>query len=78
MTQNCPPKERKRLLLPEEMLTSLALPVRPHFSAVAGAPAVPIGDVSLPQQARMAGNAMSLPALGAVMLAAACFVEFAA
>lgn len=68
-------EERQRVLLPEEMLASLFLPVTDRFAARAGAPRVPIECVSLPQQARMAGNGMSLPAIGAIVLLAVSYVE---
>jgi hypothetical protein len=65
-------KVKERVLLPVEMLSSLALPVLPDFANICGVKCMELDNISEPQLARMAGNGMSVPAVGAVMLVTAC------
>ena len=68
-------QDHKRFLAPEELLASLCLPVSDRFARIAGVPKFPIHLASPNEQATMAGNGMSLPAVGAILLLSAVFVE---
>ena len=65
-------QEARRYLLPEEALSTHVLPVTREASATCGSPALqmPSDKVSNSQAIRMAGNAMSLPCVGAMLLCA--------
>ncbi len=67
---------KDRLLLPVEMLASLVLPVTPEFANTSGVEVMNLSGISEHQLARMAGNGMSIPAVGAVMLVTACHTRF--
>ncbi|CAL1163039.1 unnamed protein product [Cladocopium goreaui] len=59
-----------RYIEPEEALSSHVLPMTDKHAKICKAPKVQMGEVSRTAKTRMAGNAMNVPCIGAVLLAA--------
>ena len=64
-----------RYLSPSEMLSSHVVPMTRKQAAKCGAPALDVRNTSEREQVRMAGNAMSVPCVGAFLLCAIMMVE---
>ena len=64
-------QEYKRCLSPQEAFTTHGLPVTQAQAAKSGAPMLNLDGVSSAQAILAAGNCMSLPCIGAMILCAA-------
>lgn len=60
---------------PLELLASHAIPVQKHHSKLSGAPVLKVQDVPAGKLVKAAGNAMSVPCIGAFILCAIMCVE---
>ncbi|CAK9021657.1 unnamed protein product [Durusdinium trenchii] len=63
-------KASRRVMDPVELFTTHALPLTSDQSEAAGAPPLGVASASKTASVRMAGNAMSLPCVGAIIVAA--------
>ena len=68
-------QEKERFLSGEEMLSSLILPITEQQSDLCGAPALDLSNLKNSTKAFMAGNSMSVPCVGLMLLAAALALE---
>lgn len=68
-------KARSRVLSPKEMLCSQVVPVTAGQAKRARAPRVKIDGLTPAHMTRMAGNAMNVPTIGLVLLAAVVCLE---
>ena len=62
---------RQQFLSVEEALSTHCIPVTPEAAKASGSPQLDISHVSHGEGVKMAGNAMSLPCVGAMLLCAA-------
>ncbi|CAK9088347.1 unnamed protein product [Durusdinium trenchii] len=67
----CGTGAHNRYLEPDEALSSHVLPVTKKQARDSGSIMLQLGDVARTSQVKMAGNAMSVPCIGAVMMCAA-------
>lgn len=68
-------QEKQRFLSGDEMLSSLILPINEQQSNLCGAPALNLSNLKNSTKAFMAGNSMSVPCVGLMLLAAALALE---
>lgn len=59
----------------DEALASQILPTNERQSALCGAPALQLGELSNGTKAKMAGNSMSVPCVGLMLLISALALE---
>lgn len=62
-------QEHQRVLSGKEMLSTHLLPVTQHQADLCGSPKLELDGVSERKRARMGGNTMSVPCVGAILLA---------
>ncbi|CAK9068088.1 unnamed protein product [Durusdinium trenchii] len=68
-------KAKHRVLHGEELLSTHVLPVTATQARKAGAPKLALGTIKDTSQAKMAGNAMSVPCIGLIIMAAIMGLE---
>jgi len=68
-------EELGRFLKPTEMMAAHTIPCTRMQSKAAGAPKLDLKGISPKSVAAMAGNSLSIPCFGYVLLAAACALE---
>ena len=68
-------QDLKRFLRPTEMMSAMTIPCTRMQSKAAGAPCLRFGGTKPHKIAAMAGNSLSVPTYGYVLLAAACALE---
>ena len=68
-------QEKGRFLTGDEMIASQILPVTPTQALACGAPVLQLGGLSNATKAKMAGNSMSAPCVGLMLLVAAVALE---
>lgn len=70
-----PRQEKKRFLSGDEMLASQILPVTVQQAKTCGAPRLELQGINNNSRGKMAGNSMSTPCIGAMMLLASIALE---
>jgi hypothetical protein len=65
----------KRPMLGCEVMLNMGVPTIARAAEAAGVSRADLGDISQAQQATLAGNAMHVPSVGAVILLALVFVK---
>lgn len=78
LTTNCSKifsEEHGRFMQGKELLTAQTLPATRLQSETCRAPQLALGNVKASSLPKMAGNSMSVPCLGCVLLAAICCIE---
>lgn len=69
------PQEKGRFLTGDEMISSQILPVTHAHALESGAPMLQLGGMNNATKAKMAGNSMSAPCVGLMLLVAALALE---
>ena len=68
-------QERERFMTPFEAMSAQTLPVTDLQAQRAQAPKVALAGIKPSDVLKMAGNSMSVPCMGCVLLAAVCALE---